>query len=382
MVRGIGKYLLCVLAALAAAAPVSAQPSSAGSANSGSGGCSGSQVAEVCTSAGEETSGHAPSPFLEVILEAQNAARARYNEPPLRWNSELADHAAWWAEQMARMQQLVHAPREGRGIERENLQEGMAGWGPLRFVSDWLAVERSFHRGVFPNVCDGPWTLCAHWTQIIWHGTTDVGCAVAHSVVGRAAEIATRAWLVCRYSPGGNKDGKPVGMTAPTEYAEQPKLPPAEVLDRSSAQVAPDRTSWPAPIIDRPYVREKGKIAAYGDVELSSIPAQKDPKPSSGALTLLADSLLEFGDGDGISGLIGGGVGVARIDYNNVRRFSNQGLPDDGEKDFARHLLAGLRCADGSEAPYVETAVQPPELPSPDPLEPLVQPDPIYGCIM
>src|SRR4051794_30327891 len=43
------------------------------------------------------------------------------------------------------------------------------------------------------------------------------------------------------------------------------------------------------------------------------------------ALSFMVNGMLDFGDDDGISGFVGGGVGVARIDYNNVRAFSNQG---------------------------------------------------------
>ena len=64
--------------------------------------------------------------------------------------------------------------------------------------------KRYFHPGTFPNVCSsGDWSQCAHYSQMIWPTTTDVGCGVASGV----------QWdfFVCRYSPGGNKDGKPVG---------------------------------------------------------------------------------------------------------------------------------------------------------------------------
>lgn len=149
------------------------------------------------------------SVFERQVLDAQNAARARYAVPPLKWNFSLAEHAAAWAGQLARVGQLVHAPREGRGIERENLQEGLIGWAPLRFVQDWLAEEKHFHSGVFPDVCDVEVSQCLHWTQVIWPTTTDVGCAVA--------EGGERAWFVCRYSPGGNRDGTLVGRSAPTE---------------------------------------------------------------------------------------------------------------------------------------------------------------------
>jgi hypothetical protein len=42
----------------------------------------------------------------------------------------------------------------------------------------------------------------AHYTQMIWPQTTEIGCGYAPG--------GGFNWLVCRYNPGGNKDGKPV----------------------------------------------------------------------------------------------------------------------------------------------------------------------------
>ena len=43
------------------------------------------------------------------------------------------------------------------------------------------------------------------------------------------------------------------------------------------------------------------------------------------ALSFMINGMLDFGDDDGISGFVGGGVGMARVDYNNIRAFSNAG---------------------------------------------------------
>ena len=62
------------------------------------------------------------------------------------------------------------------------------------------------------------------------------------------------------------------------------------------------------------------------------------------ALSFMINGMLDFGDDDGISGFIGGGVGMARVDYNNVRTFSNQGaIVDDSDTRFAWQVIAGVR---------------------------------------
>jgi opacity protein-like surface antigen len=67
---------------------------------------------------------------------------------------------------------------------------------------------------------------------------------------------------------------------------------------------------------------------------------------STSALSFMVNGLLDFGDDDGVSGFVGGGVGVARIDYNNVRAFSNQAaFLDDSDTRFAWQIIAGVRQA-------------------------------------
>jgi OOP family OmpA-OmpF porin len=79
-------------------------------------------------------------------------------------------------------------------------------------------------------------------------------------------------------------------------------------------------------------------------------PITPDLYPAGGgrtsALSFMINGLLDFGDEDGISGFVGGGVGIARIDYNNIRAFSNQpaGI-DDSDTRFAWQVVAGVRQA-------------------------------------
>ena len=48
----------------------------------------------------------------------------------------------------------------------------------------------------------GNWVDVAHYTQMIWKGTTHVGCAYHQG--------GPWTYLICRYSPPGNVDGRPV----------------------------------------------------------------------------------------------------------------------------------------------------------------------------
>jgi hypothetical protein len=140
-----------------------------------------------------------------AILAEHNLARAQAGVPPLRWNWQLAADAAAYGPVLSAIGHLQHSPRSSRPRnERENLVQGPRGlYSPAQLVDVWIAERRYFHPGIFPNVCAGDWSLCAHYTQMIWPTTTDVGCAI---YTDRRYD-----WMICRYSPPGNADGKPVG---------------------------------------------------------------------------------------------------------------------------------------------------------------------------
>ncbi len=63
-------------------------------------------------------------------------------------------------------------------------------------------------------------------------------------------------------------------------------------------------------------------------------------------LSGMVNGLLDFGDDDGLSGFVGGGVGLARVDVNNVTAFTNTGaIFDDSDTRFAWQIIAGVRQA-------------------------------------
>jgi opacity protein-like surface antigen len=75
-------------------------------------------------------------------------------------------------------------------------------------------------------------------------------------------------------------------------------------------------------------------------------PGTHDVDGHVNALSFMVNGMFDFGDDDGLSGFVGGGVGIARVDYNNVRAFANQDpYIDDGDTRFAWQVVAGVRMA-------------------------------------
>jgi hypothetical protein len=171
--------IICALAALFAASSAPAQPFLGGA-------------------AGE---------LAQRLLAAHNRERALVGAPALRWDPDLAVHAASYGPTLASLGTLVHSPREGRPGERENLARAWHGtMAPEQLVGMWSSEKRLLKAGLFPAVSrSGRWEDVAHYTQMVWPTTTNVGCAIY---------AADWDYLICRYSPPGNVEGKPIFTAA------------------------------------------------------------------------------------------------------------------------------------------------------------------------
>ncbi|MBA3527148.1 MAG: SCP-like extracellular [Sphingomonas sp.] len=146
-------------------------------------------------------------PVSRQLLDAHNRERAMIGAPSLQWDPNLARAAISYGPALAAAGRLQHSPRESRPGQRENLWRGTShAYLPAQMVASWADEKRYFRPGVFPAVSTtGDWLSVSHYTQMIWPTTTRVGCGV----------YRTPQWdyLICRYSPPGNVDGRTVGVS-------------------------------------------------------------------------------------------------------------------------------------------------------------------------
>jgi hypothetical protein len=138
------------------------------------------------------------------LLVSHNRERAIWGVAPLAWDQALVAEADRYATYMAQSGHWGHSNRATRPGQGENLWMGTRGaFSPEQMVNGWLSERRLYRAGVFPHVSrSGNWAEVGHYTQLIWRTTTKVGCAIRSS--------RSNDYLVCRYSPTGNIQGRPV----------------------------------------------------------------------------------------------------------------------------------------------------------------------------
>ena len=138
----------------------------------------------------------------EVSLRLHNGARTRFGVAPVTWSPALAAEASAYAAKMAATGFYGHDTTAGRRAKMgENLWRGQRGVFAYEVMVGLMVDEvEHFRSGVFPDVSrTGEWHHVAHFTQIVWPSTTEIGCGLAAS--------ASTDYFVCRYAPTGNKDG-------------------------------------------------------------------------------------------------------------------------------------------------------------------------------
>ncbi len=152
------------------------------------------------TPAGGGSAGGAPAD-MQALLASHNAMRAKHCAAPLAWSPRLAAVAQTWANSLsAHNCAFEHSPDNSYG---ENLAGGSPGYLDGSAVTAMWYEEVGQYR--FP---DGGFSMqTGHFTQLVWRGTTAVGCA--------QVTCAMNLW-VCEYDPPGNVDGEYRDNVLPT----------------------------------------------------------------------------------------------------------------------------------------------------------------------
>ncbi|MGE0382174.1 MAG: CAP family protein, partial [Hyphomicrobium sp.] len=124
------------------------------------------------------------------LLAPHNDFRARHGAPPLTWSAVLAASAQTWANQC----KLNHDPNNA------GFGENIA-WGTTSAAVTVAMWYNEVAKYDFTN--PGFTSQTGHFTQVVWKGSTQLGCGMAMGCPG----AFNGGYWVCRYAPPGNMQG-------------------------------------------------------------------------------------------------------------------------------------------------------------------------------
>jgi pathogenesis-related protein 1 len=172
---------------------------------------------------GGAAGGDAETGRLVGITAAHNAVRASVQtSPPLSpvtWNPTIAAYAQQWADELATTSCGSPHHRSSSDLRQVGYGENLAAFSSTgagstaqEAVDGWSSEVSCYTLGTVAGTeqCDvGCYTRlnsdgCGHYTQIVWRGTTEIGCGVASCKQGA---FTTDIWI-CNYKPPGNIVGQ------------------------------------------------------------------------------------------------------------------------------------------------------------------------------
>ncbi|KAK5990731.1 Pathogenesis-related protein 1B [Cladobotryum mycophilum] len=146
-----------------------------------------------------------PSQFSDQSrsFDILNQARTDVGVQMLAWSPDLAAYAQYWANEMATDRQpFAHATGPYRPQQGETLYEQQSGQCHISYdtpletaIRAWIG-QAALYDGHPVTTGREPWL---HWSQCVWSGSTQVGCASAYSI-----STPYTVYIVCRFFPEGN----------------------------------------------------------------------------------------------------------------------------------------------------------------------------------
>uniref|UniRef100_A0A0K8R8C0 Putative antigen 5 protein n=1 Tax=Ixodes ricinus TaxID=34613 RepID=A0A0K8R8C0_IXORI len=137
--------------------------------------------------------------FHRLCLKAHNEYRRKHHAPALKTNSTLYIMARGWAHHLAKLddpEKVTHQPGSGFG---ENIYWMTHSGSPYDKYAK-KAVDAWYEENVKYDYEHGGYSAAtAHFTQLVWIATTQVGC-------GYNVSKSNTIYVVCDYSPQGNID--------------------------------------------------------------------------------------------------------------------------------------------------------------------------------
>lgn len=130
---------------------------------------------------------------IQQWLQAHNTYRALHGVPPVTWSATVAASAQAWAD-------TCPSGHSGSGYGENMAFSSPASYNPgVETIVQWWYDEEPLYDYSNPGFSSDT----GHFTQVVWKGTTEIGCGFKSGCSTGSANV----W-VCQYNPPGNYTGQ------------------------------------------------------------------------------------------------------------------------------------------------------------------------------
>merc|ERR1711939_386921 len=162
--------------------------------------------------------GFTPSPspvsaYADRVLLAHNVHRANHSAADLTYSNELAAVAQEIASSCVYAHDTTVESTTGNGVYGQNIAAGLTADEVTDVITNlWYNNEVNAYAPYYGQANPGGnFNDYGHFTQIVWQGTTVVGCATQDCSAGGLANVGPNVppyFTVCNYYEAGNYGGE------------------------------------------------------------------------------------------------------------------------------------------------------------------------------
>ncbi|KAL4754915.1 hypothetical protein BDW72DRAFT_164645 [Aspergillus terricola var. indicus] len=150
----------------------------------------------------------AANAYQSNVLYSHNIHRANHSSPDVTWSSDLESSAQVLASRCV----YEHDTSINGGGYGQNIGYGTSADEVAVMISNLMYNDEMGYYENLYGQASPDMTLFEKWghfSQIVWKGTSEVGCAtVSCPSLGNVDSASAVPFTVCNYSPAGNYDGE------------------------------------------------------------------------------------------------------------------------------------------------------------------------------
>ncbi len=143
-----------------------------------------------------------------AAVSKHNTYRATHNSPNINISDSLNTSAQAWAEKIASSGEFEHS------TNRNNVGENIYASYSTESTVDPATLGNTAVKEWYDEIKDynyanpGFSSETGHFTQVVWKGSTQLGCGAAQGTATIEGTNYNAFYVVCQYAPAGNVQGQ------------------------------------------------------------------------------------------------------------------------------------------------------------------------------